>query len=53
VTAEPAARPAPVVVPVSRFSAATIATTLVRLGVVVAISARTVARWLRADKLKP
>ncbi len=52
-TAEPAARPAPVVVPVSRFSAATIATTLVRLGVVAAISARTVARWLRADKLKP
>ena len=51
--AEPAARPAPVVVPVSRFSAATIATTLVRLGVVAAISARTVARWLHADKLKP
>lgn len=51
--AEPAARPVPVVVPVSRFSAATIATTLVRLGVVAAISARTVARWLRADKLKP
>lgn len=51
--AAPAARPAPVVVPVSRFSAATIATTLVRLGVVAAISARTVARWLRADKLKP
>ncbi len=54
VPAEPA-RPAspPVVVPVSRFSAATIATTLVRLGVVAAISARTVARWLRGDQLKP
>ena len=53
--AEPDARPAPatVAVPVSRFSAATIATTLVRLGVVAAISARTIARWLRADKLKP
>ena len=54
-TADPAVRlaPAPVVVPVSRFSAATIAATLVRLGVAAAISARTVARWLRADQLKP
>jgi hypothetical protein len=49
--AQPA--PPPVVVPVSRFSAATIATTLVRLGVVATISARTIARWLRADQLKP
>lgn len=48
----PRARPT-VVVPVSRFSAATIATTLVRLGVVAAISARTIARWLQADQLKP
>ena len=40
-------------VPVSRFSAVTIATVLIRLGVVAAISARTIARWLHADKLKP
>jgi len=41
------------VVPVSRFSAATIATVLIQLGMVAAMSTRTIARWLRADKLKP
>ena len=39
--------------PLSRFSAALLATMLVSLGVVAAISARTVGRWLRADCLKP
>jgi hypothetical protein len=41
------------VVPVSRFSAATIATLLIQLGMVAAMSTRTIARWLHADKLKP
>jgi len=39
--------------PVSRFSAATIARLLVTVEVVLSISARTVARWLKAEKLKP
>lgn len=42
-----------IVVPVSRFSAGMIAWLLVRLGVVAAISSRTIQRWLKADKLKP
>lgn len=40
-------------VPVSRFSATTIAWIMSAIGVVATISARTVARWLKADKLKP
>ncbi len=40
-------------VPVSRFSAATIASILVAVGLVATISVRTVQRWLKADKLKP
>jgi hypothetical protein len=39
--------------PFSRFSAALLAAMLVSLGVVAAISARTVGRWLRAERLKP
>lgn len=40
-------------VPVSRFSARTIAWIMSAIGVVATVSARTVARWLKADKLKP
>ncbi len=50
VTAGP---PTGLVVPVSRYRAALIAQLLVQLGVVTAISRRTVARWLKADRLKP
>lgn len=39
--------------PFSRLSAARIAWILTSLGVVTSISARTVARWLKAEKLKP
>lgn len=39
--------------PFSRLSAARIAWILTSLGVVASISARTVARWLKAEKLKP
>lgn len=42
-----------VTIPVSRLSAATIAFLLVGLTMVTAICRRTVARWLRADQIKP
>lgn len=49
----PLAPRASVRAPFSRFSAALLASLLVSLGVVVSISARTVGRWLKAERLKP